>query len=80
MKNIEEDSNILENKLNNQLNLNIEDVQKLNININNQIIEIQLEKTKKGIFTLIFSKSEYKISSHYKGYIINGDMIIRKEA
>lgn len=79
LKNIEEDTNVLEQKLRNQLNLNIEDIKKMNIKINDKIIEIELEKSKKGIFTLILVKSEYKISSHYKGYINNDEIIIRKE-
>lgn len=77
LKNIE--VNDLENKLRKQLNLNIEDIEKLNIKINNQIIEIELEKHKKSIFTLVFSKHQYQISSHYKGYINNGEIIVRKE-
>lgn len=79
LKNIEEDTNILEQKLKNQLNLNIENIKKMNIKINNKIIEIELEKSKKGVFTLIFFKSEYKISSHYKGYINDDEIVIRKE-
>ena len=77
LKNIE-DANI-ENKLRKQLKLNIENIEKLNIKINDKIIEIELEKSRKGVFTLVFSKSEYKISSHYKGYINEEKIVIRKE-
>ena len=76
LKNIEVDG--IENKLKNQLYFNIEEIEKLNIKINNKIIEIELEKSKKSIFTLVFSKYKYKITSHYKGYINEEKIVIRK--
>lgn len=72
-----EDDNV-ENKIKKQLNLNIEEIDKLNITINDKIIEIQLEKSKNSIFTLIFSKYKYNITSHYKGYENSDEIIIRK--
>ena len=75
LKNMEEN---IEVKIKKQLNLNIEDIEKLDININDEIIEIELEKNKKSIFSLVFSKCQYNISSHYKGYIKEDKIIIRK--
>ena len=79
LKNIEEDSPVLEQKIKNQLNINISDIKNINIKINSKAIEIELQKSKKGIFTLIYSKSEYKISGHYKGYIYDDEIVVRKE-
>ena len=76
LKHIEEDN--IENKIKKQLNLNIEEIEILNISINNKIIEVELEKSKKSIFTLVFSKYKYEISSHYRGYIKEDEIIIRK--
>lgn len=76
LKHIEEDN--IEDKLKKQLNLNIEEIEKLNINIVDKIIEIKLEKNKKSIFTSVFSKHKYEISSHYKGYIKEDKIVIRK--
>jgi len=69
----------LATKIRNQLTVNIDDINNLNIKINDQIIEIKLDKNKKGIFNSIMNKP-YRISSHYKGYIKDEEIIIRKEA
>ena len=69
----------LETKIRNQLNLNIDNVSFLKIEINDKIIEIKLKKNIKGIFTSVLNKS-YTISSYYKGYIKDEEIIIRKEA
>lgn len=76
IKHIEEYN--IENKLRKQLNLNIDEIEKLNISINDKIIEIELKKYKKSIFTLVFSKHKYEITSHYKGYIKEDKIVIRK--
>ena len=76
LKHIDEEN--IENKIKGQLNLNIEDIEKLNISINDKKIEIQLEKSQNSIFTLVFSKYKYDISSHYKGYINEDEIVIRK--
>lgn len=76
LKHIEEEN--IENKLKKQLNLNIEEIEKLDISVNDKKIEIKLEKSKKSIFTLVFSKHKYDISSHYKGYIKEEKIVIRK--
>ena len=76
LKHIEEEN--IENKIKKQINLNIEEIEKLDISINDEIIEIELEKSKKSIFTIVFSKHKYDISSHYKGYIKEEEMVIRK--
>lgn len=78
LNNIDEDANVLKSKIRKQLNLNIEDIQKLDIKIEDNIIEIELKKVKKGIFTVIFSKYQYDISGHYKGYKDMEKIIIRK--
>ena len=70
----------LETKIRNQLTLNIENIDNLNISINDKVIEIKLQKNKKGIFNSILNIDYYKITSHYKGYIKNEEIIIRKEA
>ena len=76
LKHIEEEN--IEDKVEKQLNLNIKDIKKLDISINDKIIEIKLEKSKKSIFTIVFSKHKYDISSHYKGYIKEEKIVIRK--
>ena len=76
LKNIKEEN--IENKIQKLLNINIEEIEKLDITINDKIINIKLEKSKKSIFTLVFSKYNYEISSHYKGYIKEEKIIIRK--
>lgn len=68
----------LETKIRNQLNLNIDDIDNLNIKIKDEIIEIKLEKTKKGIFNSIIKKP-YEISIHYKGYIKEEQIVVQKE-
>ena len=76
LKNIDNDN--IEDKMTKQLNLNIKEIEKLNVFINDNIVEIELEKSKKSIFTLVFSKHRYSISSHYKGYIKEEKIVIRK--
>ncbi len=78
LKIVDEDEKIVESKIKKQLNSNIEDVKKLDIKIENKIIEINVEKTKKSIFTVIFSRYEYLITSHYRGYINENKIVIRK--
>lgn len=78
LNNIEENKD-LENKIKNQLNLNIDNIQYLDIKINDKIIEIKLEKTNNSIFSTILNVSNLKISSHYKGYINDDKIVIRKE-
>jgi len=75
---IEQDTNIIKNKIKKQLDLNIDDIKNLDIKVENQIIEVKLEKSKKSIFSVIFSKFEYKISSDYRGYINEEEIVIRK--
>ena len=72
------DSNNIEDKMKKQLSLNIKEIEKLDVSISDKIIEIELEKSKKSIFTLVFSKHKYQISSHYKGYIKEEKIVIRK--
>ena len=78
LKYIEQDDNTIENKIKNQLKLNIDKINSLDIKIENKIIDVKLEKVKESIFSVIFSKFEYKISSHYRGYINDEEIIIRK--
>ena len=76
LKNIEEEN--IETKIKKQINLNISEIEKLDVNINDKMIEIELEKSKKSVFSLVFSKYKYDIFSHYKGYIKEDKIIIRK--
>lgn len=78
LKSNETDINVLKNKIKRQLNLNIDDIELIDIEIENKDIEINLEKTKTGIFTVIFSKFDYKVTSHYRGYINKDKIVIRK--
>lgn len=78
LKNNLEEQDVLESKIKKQLNLNIENIDKLNIILEDSTIEIELTKRKKGIFTLIFSRGEYLITSHYKGRINDREIKIRK--
>lgn len=72
------ETSILKNKIKRQIQNNIEDTSLLQINIDNSIIEIKTNKTRKSIFTVIFSKYEYEISAHYRGYLNNEKIVIRK--
>ena len=74
----EQDTSVIKNKIKNQLHLNVDEIKILDITMENQIIEVKLEKVKKSIFSVIFSKFEYKISSHYRGYINEEEIVIRK--
>lgn len=78
LNNIELEEEVIRAKITKILNVNIDDISTLEINIENKSVDINLEKYKKGIFTNIFSKQEYKISSHYKGYINEDKIVIRK--
>lgn len=78
LDNLSLEENILESKIKKILNTNIENVEKINIKIENNIIEIEVNSIKKSIFTVIFSKYEYKISAHYRGYINDTETVIRK--
>lgn len=72
------DTSILKNKLKRQLQSNIENTSLLNINVDNNIIDIEVKKSRRSIFTVIYSKYEYEISAHYRGYVNNEKVIIRK--
>lgn len=78
LKHTDIETSILKNKLKRQLQSNIENVKLVQIEINNKTIEITVNKTRKSIFTVIYSKYEYEISAHYRGYINNEKVIIRK--
>jgi len=78
LNNISEDTHIIENQIKKQLNLNIDDIKNINVIISEQTIEIEIDKIQKSIFTMLFSNYNYKISSHYRGYINEKELVLRK--
>jgi len=61
------------------INKNISDVKKLDVEINNEIIIIELKKIKESVFSFIFEKYSHDIESSYRGYKDNNDIIIKEE-
>ena len=53
LKHIDEEN--IENKIKKQINLNIDQIDKLDVNINDEIIEIELKKSKKSIYLKIYT-------------------------
>ncbi len=67
------------NNIKKLINKNISDIQKLDVEINNNIIIIELKKTKESIFSFIFGKNSHDIEANYRGYKDNNDIIIKEE-
>lgn len=67
------------NNIKKLINKNISDVKKLDVEINNEIIIIELKKIKESVFSFIFGKYSHDIESSYRGYKDNNDIIIKEE-
>ncbi|MDD2377565.1 MAG: hypothetical protein PHD10_02645 [Bacilli bacterium] len=79
VKHLELDEEILKYDLGHIIYDNIEDINYLDINIENEIIKIRLNKKQEGTFSIIFNKYNYDIESNYRGYMNNDEIVIKKE-
>lgn len=61
------------------INKNVSDINKLEIDINNDIIIIELKKRKDSVFSFIFGNSSHNIESSYRAYKENNNIIIKEE-
>lgn len=76
----ENDTEILKNRLTNNIIKNVKNVKIKNIDItNNNVITISIYKQSEGIFTKIFKNDLFDINLTYKGYMDNSNIVIKKE-
>lgn len=68
----------LQTKLTKLVNSNLDDVQRLNIQIEADSIEINITRNKQSIFSNIYKDASYKIVSDYVGSVTNLVKDIRK--
>lgn len=75
---LDDDLNVTKKKMNDLLNKNIHDIYDLKIEIQNRVVQIQIEKRIKTIFSGI-SKSGRTIKLSYKGKLEGEKKQIKKE-
>jgi Flp pilus assembly protein TadG len=68
----------LQTKLTKLINSNLDDVQRLNIQIDTNSIEINITRNKQSIFSNVYKDASYKIVSDYVGNITDLVKDIRK--
>lgn len=68
----------LQTKLTKLINSNLDDVQRLNIQIDTDSIEINITRNKQSIFSNVYKDASYKIVSDYVGNITDMVKDIRK--
>lgn len=62
----------------NLINQNDKNIDNCDVNIDNDVITVKINKNVKGLFGSIVGKKLYKVESYYKGYIDNGKYIIER--
>ena len=73
------DDNTIKNKLNDMIIKNKSDIDKININIENNIISLSLEDRINNKISILKNFKSIKVTSKYIGYIENNKKIIRKD-
>lgn len=78
LDNIDLQEGTLQTKLTKLINSNLDDVQRLNIQIDTNSIEINITRNKQSIFSNVYKDASYKIVSDYVGNITDIVKDIRK--
>lgn len=78
LDNLDLQEGTLQTRLTKLINSNLDDVQRLNIQIDTNSIEINITRNKLSIFSNIYKDASYKIVSDYVGNITNMVKDIRK--
>lgn len=78
LDNIDLQEGTLQTKLTKLINSNLDDVQRLNIQIDTNSIEINITRNKQSIFSNVYKDASYKIVSDYVGNITDMVKDIRK--
>lgn len=78
LDNIDLQEGTLQTKLTKLINSNLDDVQRLNIQIHTNSIEINITRNKQSIFSNVYKDASYKIVSDYVGNITDMVKDIRK--
>ncbi len=80
LDNLNLEKDILQGKITELINANLDDIQNLNINIDTNSVEIDITRNKQSIFSNVYKKASYKITSNYIGNINNSVNDVRKES
>lgn len=78
LDNLDLQEGTLQTRLTKLINSNLDDVQRLNIQIDTNSIEINITRNKLSIFSNVYKDASYKIVSDYVGNITNMVKDIRK--
>lgn len=68
----------LQENMENLMKENIDNIDFLKITIDNETIEVIVEKNSKSIFANVLGKERYQIKTFYVGYIENKTKVIKK--
>ncbi len=78
LDNLNLEEGTLQTKLTKLVNSNLDDVQRLNIEINSSSIEIDITRNKQSIFSNVYKDASYQITANYVGDITDSIKDIRK--
>ena len=74
------EKNILQDNITKLVNANLDEIQDLSIVINTNSVEINITRNKQSIFSNVYKKANYRITSNYIGNISNSVKDVRKES